>query len=219
MESAAPLWWVALGLLALGAVLSALLARREPGHHHIARGALLGANVVAEVVQRIARAHLRPIPPPYDGIDRAAYHVTQVLFLAWPAGVAALAVWTLARRSPGPLAALWGIAALAVCGAYPALRGNSLEALYRFLHVAAFGIGILSFVIYAWKRPYPLLEHACALMLVVGELVVLAGAYTLGVWHYWEDAAQPTYAITFGALVVLQARQLWKYRLRRSLAA
>jgi hypothetical protein len=211
VEDVAPLWWIGLGLLALGAVLSAALARQEPGHHHAARAALLGGNTIAEIVQRLTRAHLLPLPTPYEGLDRVLFHVGQAAFLAWPVGVAALALYTLARCRPTVLVVGASVMAFAVAGAYPGLRAEELVPIYRGWYGVGVVVGIGSLVLFGYRRGYPVLEHACTGVLVTGELVVLAGAFSLGVFSAWP-AAQLSYAVTFGAVAALSARHLWRTR-------
>lgn len=211
-------------LLVLAALLAAVLAWPEPARHG-ARAALLGGEAAAIVVQALIvgvpgllRGALEGEPVPYTGLARIYFHLTQALFLGWPVAVAALAVHVLARRSAWPVFAAWVTVTSVVVLAYPTLRGPALELVYGCWYGAAVAAGIAALTVLAVRREYPRIEHVCAAILVVGDLVVLAAAFKLGAFETWRPAAQMAYFVAFGALVVVQGGYLCR-RLRRSLSA
>ncbi len=175
--------FAALLLLAIAAALAVEMSRRGAGH--AARAWLLRLAVGADVLQLLLGRALADSPAPYTGSARVAFHASQVLFLAWPAGVASLAVRTLARTMPWPVAILWALAAFAVVAGYPRLRGDELENVLRAWHLLCLAIGMVSIVAFWMRRGTPRSAHELAIVLVAGELLVAVGPYRLGIWRAW----------------------------------
>lgn len=202
---------LAIGALAVAALLALALIHRVPRNRErpmIALAVLLALEVPSVIAQLDLGTALRGLPLPYEGRERGLYHVTQALFMAWPAGVAALAVLVLMRRAPVAVGVFLALEVAWVCWAYPDLRGDDLETVYRIWEATWIAVGLASIVSFARARRAPLPEHVCAIVLVGGEIVVLAGTFELGIFAHWPTA-QAVYIVTFGAVAALLSRHLW----------
>jgi hypothetical protein len=156
-------------------------------------------------------------PGPYAGAARAAFHLEQALFLAWPAGLCALMVWLFLGRRPR-LVALVALAYACVVGAcvlgYPALRGPLLRRAYLGADIVA--LCVCTGATIDWVRLLApgervRLPQASAAYLFGMEVVVLFGAFFGDLFTTW-DRAQLAHVLFYPALLLLQGGALWTSR-------
>lgn len=195
-----------LALLAGAGALCRMRARADddPGMLDAARllEALLAADLCRLLLTALVLAPARDRGGvPFEGWDRAAFHGTQVLFLAWPFGLAALA-W----RLFSPTHTLAWIAALPfslLCGraweCYPRLRGEALADFYRFSQGVALGLALLSLA--APIRSRVGRAHLCSLLLLAGLAAELAGPYLADPFGSWWTA-QATWSVVLAAVAL-----------------
>lgn len=205
------MWTVAAALYLVAVALAWGVARRRPEHRPVA--ALLSVGLVADLVrQAIGVLVLQPTRAasggaPFSGQARAAFHVDEALFLAWPAAVAACAVAVYLRRRPWPVALVYVVATIAVCAAYPMLRGPALARAYFGAELAGVAVALGSFIMWAWRRESPNLTRGALFLIVAIELVTLL-PFNKGPFQYWP-IAQASYMTLYVVLIVLHGGILW----------
>lgn len=203
--------------LALGAALMAaiLLARRRVEYRPTA--ALLAWAGLAHVVRPLL--HIVVLVParaagrlPYVGLERAAFHVEQAVFVSWPLAITALAVWTFWRRRPWPVALAWLAVAAALAASYPAVRGPLLASVYLGVTLAALAVSIGAATTW-WRSKAPAEPpEIAALLFIVCEIGATLGPYAAGpidkVWPIAQGLYFGLYAILFALEVAwLRPRQ------------
>lgn len=200
-------------LLAVATVLAWLLARARRDHLPIAL--LLSTGLLCNVVRAGLRAAVPTLATspadPLAGWARAAAHLDDLLFLAWPAGLAVVAVHVLARAprwSWAPAAALAAIVA-GLAGAYPVTRGDVLRRCYLAAELAALAVGVFGVVQWARRGERATPALLCAAFLVLGHFVVLVGPYRFGLFGSAWYTAQVGYLLILVNLVLVQGAALW----------
>lgn len=179
------LWAVRVSLYG-SAVSAVILGRRRADHRAFAAFLLLMA------AKSIARAFLAaPVrsldAPPFTGAARLSFHLEEALFLAWPAGVAAVALWYFAgpRWSAVP-ALIWALVVGYLATHYPAVRGEALRDVYAAAELAAVLASAGAITRWTWRRLSPTPAHVCVLLVVlVDGGATLAGSLRWGLWAFW----------------------------------
>ena len=117
------IWFAASGIaLILAAATALMLARRRFDYRPMAL--FLAAVVGVQLVRFVLLVAVLQLATdagrlPFTGAERAAFHVEQALFVAFPMGIAALAVRVLARRRAWPVALAWVAGSAAVASVLP----------------------------------------------------------------------------------------------------
>ena len=190
----------------LSAVAASLPAsRRERGYRPVALF-LLGMTAAGWV-----RSTLSPIlvdaPRPRVGLARAAFQISDALFLAWPAAVAALAIVVFTRRRAWPVAIVWAVLVGGLAGAYPALHGEALARwTYGGLTLIACIVAALAFGVWLRKRLAPGPEHTATLLILASTGATLLGPYLGDVAARW-DIARWTFVWLYVTLCSIGVRQ------------
>lgn len=207
--------WFCLGLHVAAAVTGAALAWRRPSYR--ATAGFLVATVLASAARVALQAERAGSPVPYVGMARLGYHVDTSLFLAWPLGIAALARWTFAGRRPWPVLAAWLAASAALAVGYPAVRGAALHRVLLGIELGSLAVAGAAFVVFAWARRWPAIEHAAAMAVLGFECATLAGPWLAGPFTVegWRGAVL-AYAVLYAGLSVLQGGFLWSRPSRSS---
>lgn len=198
---------IVLGLLALAGALCRLRAWGAPhrGAELLACAVLLelllagdlGSLALRELVLDPARA---AGAVPYTGLARAAFHGTQLAFLAWPFGVAALA-WRLFVRGFGwkVVAGLLALVVGVLVGQYPELRGAELAEVYRHLLLFALFLVFAALLLPRPDRFRAGRAHLISLLLLAGLAAELAGPYLADPFGSWWTA-QVSWSLVLGAV-------------------
>jgi hypothetical protein len=158
-----------------------------------------------------ARTTLAPIlvdaPRPRTGLARAAFQLSDALFLAWPAAVAALAIVVFARRKAWPVAVVWAVVVGGLAGAYPALHGEALARwTYGGLTLAACVAGALAFRVWLRQRLAPGPQHTATLLILLSTGATLVGPYLGDVGARW-NIARWTFVALYITLSSIGVRQ------------
>jgi hypothetical protein len=189
------IWTVGVALVGVAIALAWAVARRRPEHRFVP--ALLALGVGSDLLRQALRV-LVLLPArasfggaPYTGWARVAADVDNALFLAYPAGIAALALWVFLRRRPWAVVLLWAVTVLALAVAYPASRGEVLSRVYLAAELGAVVVTLGSFVMWFWCRQTPTLTHGVTLLIGSAELATLLpfhksifASWTLARWAY-----------------------------------
>jgi hypothetical protein len=158
-----------------------------------------------------ARGLLSPIllaaPRPRVGLARVAFQVSDALFLAWPAAVAALAIVVFTRRRAWPVAIVWALVIGALAGMYPVLHGEALARwTYGGLTLVACAAGASAFLLWLRLRLAPDAVHVAALLILFSTAATLVGPYLGDVGARW-DIARWTFVGLYLALSSIGVRQ------------
>ena len=150
--------WYVIGIVIrfVAFIVAIVLARRQRTYAPVAW--LLGFAVVADfIAPAITILILTPAETrfglPFTGFPRAAYHVTQALFVGYTAGVTALAVKTFARRSAWPVGLAYLVVVAVLVLGYPTIRRELLQSVYLGVTLAALLVSFASIVV--WWRTKP----------------------------------------------------------------
>ena len=206
------IWFVASGVaLVLAAGTAVALARRRGDYRAIAF--FLVGTVVAQVVRfALLVAVLQPATEagrlPFTGSERAAFHVEQALFIAFPLGITALAIHVLARRRTWPVALAWVAAVAVLALGYPTIRRELLQSVYLALELASL-VAAIGAAAWWWRssaRGGP--PDDAVLLCIVIELGALAGPYAAGLIDVTWPIAQGLYSGLFLILLGLQVAWL-----------
>ncbi len=193
------------------AALAAALARHRPDHRP-AMFFLVGMTVANLARFGIVRWIL-PNPPqaaPLTGALRIAGHVEHGLFLAWPAGLAALALVVLAERRAWPALVGWAIVLLVLAGSYPAIRGELLRKVYLAADLVALAVMAASFVAFWRRREATTPAIVIAMLLGAIELVVLfLGPWRGGLFGSAWTLAQGGYVVLYFVILLVEGGALW----------
>lgn len=196
-------------LLVLSAVTTATawaLSRRNREHRPIAW--FLTLALAADAVRWPIQSVLTADRAPFTGPLRLLFHADEGLFLAWHAGIAALAMWLFLRRRPWVVGIAWALAVALLSATYPITRGQVLRQAYLAVELATLAVVTGFYVMFWWRKSAPTLQTWCALIIGGVEIVIVAGPYTQGLFTAW-DLAQAAYATLYGALCVVQGGALW----------
>lgn len=213
------LWAARLALLA-AAITAAWLAVRRREHRPFA--ALLMLVAVGNTFRGWLGPRfglIRPPGlPPFEGVQRIAFHVDQAIELSGSAAMIAVAVLLFARRRW--LAALPGLAWLVLCAvcvsSYPELRGDALRKLYLGVELAALACSAAAIVVWGWHRERPTLARVCFTAVCLANLVMLlAGAQKHGFWTEWGQRLNQAALLTL-YLITAATQVYFIWRTRRS---
>lgn len=199
-----------IALAVLATILAILLARRRAEHGPIA---IFLATMTALDVGRLLLRGIFDLgtPGPYEGARRVAFHVDELGFLAWPAGLVALALALFAGvRRPWHPAAVWGVVVGALVALYPSelVRANGLQHVYLAAHLCALAVVVVTFARWAPRRPMPGSEHAAMLIICILDVARLL-AFRGSIFDNWASFALPTNAVAYGLLVAVEVVFLW----------
>jgi hypothetical protein len=215
-----PLMLAAWALNALAAVLAVMFARRRTEHRPVAMVivATLTADLVRVPIGLWGWMHARAtLPPdmPLSGWPRVAHHLDQVLFLTWPAGLAALSALVfflphLRRWALRSVAAVYVAMIAALVLTYPANR-PALGFAYAAASLAGAAAVIVGAVAWGRRRTRPQPEHAITLALGTLELALFADPFAPPAPAPFErwSVAQLVYLCTWAAVCALHGGFLW----------
>lgn len=205
----------------LGAALLSLpLARRRPDHRPVAIALwvwTLANTVSALLYARVVEPAIVGDPcsgPGLAGWPRAAAHLTDLAFLTWPAGIAALAVAVFGRRRwPLLLPALAGLAVTGyLAAAYPAVRCAGRQRVLLGAELAALAAGWGLFVRWAltrWREEgFTPARVVALLVLVLEALTVAAGPWRRSIFADW-DLARAVLLALYLFIIIVQGGALW----------
>lgn len=204
-------WAAGIGLAAIVVLLAWSVARRRPEHRLVAGALTLG--LAADLArQAIVLGVLRPARAasdgaPLSGIAGVACDVDNALFLAYPAALAALSVWTFLHRRPWPVLVAYALTVAGLAAAYPASRGEALARTYMGAELAAVAVTAGAFVMWFWRREPPTLTHGVTLLLGACEIATLI-PYRRHLFSSWT-IAQAAYMTLYVILIVLHGGALW----------
>jgi hypothetical protein len=204
-------WWAGIGLASVVVALAWLVARKRPEHRYAA-GALtvgLAADVVrkAILVWVLLPAEVIAGEAPLSGSARLACDIDNALFLAYPAALAALSLWTFLRRRPWSVALAYALLVAGLAVAYPATRGDVLARVYVGADLAAVVVTIGAFVMWFWRRDPPTLTHGVAALLGLAELATLI-PYRFSIFESWT-IARAAYMTLYAILIILYGGIVW----------
>lgn len=197
---------------ALAALLAWRLAARRPDYRPVALLLTLGLGI--DVARRalglfvISPARVTFGTAPFVGFARAAGHVDSALFLAWPAGLAALAIFVFSRRRSWAVLAIYVVAVVVLVIAYPLTRGDVLRRAYLAAELAALLIAVGTFLMWAIRGEAVTVPHLATMMILSIDLATLLGPWRGNVFTSWP-AAQVMYTTLYAALAILQGVSSW----------
>lgn len=177
--------------------------------------ALLTLGLLGDLCGELIRdLYLDAQPRPYlDQPAWALFHVEQALFLAWPAGVVAVALHVLAKAPAVHALYAWSLAVCVHMANYPEWRDEALGLALRV--ECGIAVAALGWCVIAWSANDRTLsrepEHAAALALTIAETTVLLFVHTTRQFENWWYA-QLAYAIVFAWMIAGQVRWLWTTR-------
>jgi hypothetical protein len=213
------LYWLALAFKVIAAALAVWIGRGRSEYRAVA--GLIGGTTIVDVVRlalqarvigpasgQMVAAGINPVEVPFTGWVRFASDVDRVLFLTWPAGLAALCLWVYGKRRPWPIVVVYALAAAAVVIGYPTLRYDALRRFYLGAELAALAVGVVAFVRWVRSEPPRLAHVATSFVLVIDIGVLVFGPWRWGLFGAW-NLAQIMYAVLYAALIVLQLGALW----------
>jgi hypothetical protein len=208
-------------LSTLAMLLAWAVARRRSEHRAVAL--LLTFGLASDAVRRLLWT-LVPAPPlgapPLQGLARVVGHLEHALFLGWPFGIAAVAVWTLARRQPRLVALLYLAAVACLVVSYPTIRGEGLRRFYLAAELTSLLISLAALLpalgrIRQGEQPATVSMVSAGLLIAGHFAAVVFGPYRFGLFGAW-NLAQTSYLVIYGAQVALHGAWLWKQRSRSS---
>jgi hypothetical protein len=204
------------------AALAWMIARRRVEHRSFAL--LLSIGLAVDVARYGVRVLLAPLlgAAPLEGWARAAGHVDEALFLAWPASLAAASLVTFVAepnddlehqrrtvRVLASVAATWLLAVVALVVTYPITRGGILARYYLAAELGAIVVGIGSIATWIPARRAPEIWHVSIALVVVAEFVdAIVGPWRVGIFGSWS-LGQLVHALLCALLIVLQGGLLW----------
>lgn len=242
-------------LMVGAAVMAVLLARRVPSHRPVAvfigaqTGIMLARWALLELYLRGAIAaaggdvSAAIEPAPLHGRALVAGVAMNAGWLAWPAGLAAVSLWTFGRNrcrssetlgNPAGMSngareysekysalqvglpgGFWLAAVAFIAITYPAGRPH-YPALFAGAEVAAVVTGLGSagsWAMRAWGREGLGIARGCVLFMVGCGAVSLAGPYVHGIFSTWW-LANAVQLVMYSGLILVQGGALWVSRSR-----
>lgn len=207
-------YWVPFAFKLAATGLAIAISRKRLDHRPVA--VFLGVTAIIELIRlalldwviRPARASLvasglDPTVVPFTGWIRVACDIDGALFLMWPAGLAALAVWVYTKRRPWPIAVVYVLTAGALIVTYPAIRYDALRKVYLAAELASLTVAVGVLGQWFW-REVPRLPHVIVACIIIIELAQLvAGPWRIGIFGAWT-VAQVIYAVLYVALTIIQ---------------
>ncbi|WP_437745058.1 hypothetical protein WMF39_08530 [Sorangium sp. So ce1504] len=203
------------------AALAWAMARRRPDHRPIAwlltlyLLANLGRRALRELIIAPARDAIRaqgldPAAISFTGWERVAVDIDGALFISWPAGVAALAIWVFTKRRPWGVLIAYAAAMAFMVATYP--RGADLQRLYLAVELAALcaSLGCL-LVWFRSREPLTLKALATGIIVSVELAMVTGGPYRGNIFLTWQRAQQ-ILIVMFMALIAVHAASIWRSR-------
>jgi hypothetical protein len=211
-------------LLAFGYMMSATatvlawpVAKRRPDHYPIA--ILLTFGLGSDLARRALREYVltpeyaRLAGAPSTGWVRVVFNVEQALFLAWPAGLAAVVLWVHLKQRPWPVGVgyLAGVFGIAIIG-YPTIRGDLLHKAYLGFELACLVVAVGAILHWlAFRKEPPRTSHWILALMVGAEIVgLMAGAWRFGIFTTWT-LAQIAYCMLYAVLTVINGAVLWMW--------
>ena len=189
-----------------------VLARRHKEYAPVAW--LLGLGVVSDIVRPALSILVLGFGPPgglpYQGFERLCFHMEQAVFVAWPFGITALALHTLAGRRVWPIAVAYLVAVAGLALGYPTVRRELLQSVYLGVWLAALLVCLVA--VYIWwrtEKPTSPPERA-ALMFFAIEFAAVLGSHAAGLIDKTWPISQGLYVGLYSVLAVLQV--LWLRR-------
>lgn len=201
-------------MAAVATALAWVVSRVRPAHRPVA--SLLAFGLGADILRRalrllvLAPAYAALHGAPATGWVRVAAHVDQALFLAWPAGLAAVTMWIYLARRPWPVVIGYVLTEAGLIASYPAVRGEMLRKAYLGFQLACLMVAVGSFLHWAvFRKNPPTVTHWLVALMMTAEIVgVAAGPWRLGFFARW-DLAQVIYGMLYSMLVLIQLGWLW----------
>jgi hypothetical protein len=200
-----PLVEIARAAQIVAAAVALPASRRERGYRPVA------IFLVGMTAATWLRALLAPIlvdaARPRVGLARAAFQVSDALFLAWPAAALALGIVVFTRRRAWPVAVVWAALIGSLAGTYPALHGEALARwTYGGVTLVACLAGAVTFLVWLRKGLAPGPEHTATLLILSSTAATLVGPYLGDVGARW-DIARWTFVALYLALSSIGVRQ------------
>ncbi|WP_437998253.1 hypothetical protein WMF26_48390 [Sorangium sp. So ce185] len=199
-------------LALVAAALAVVLARRNPEHRPVA--AFLILSLASDVVRnRLIAWVLQPAraalgSAPFTGWVRVAADVDGALFVAWRAGIAALAVWMFVRRRPWGVLAAYAAAVGFMVATYP--RGAVLHRFYLATELASLCVALGGFLVWLRSDRKTTVPAVCTAVIVAIELAfVTGGPYRADIFTGWISA-QNMLVVLYLALIVVQGVAVWR---------
>lgn len=151
---------------------------------------------------------------PYEGVERAAFHVDQFALFAFAAVSIALALVVFVRpkhvrASLAIIAILWLVGSTIVAMAYPSLRQAPLQAVYTWTARGSVVLQVLCALVFFVRRGTPIAPQRAALVLLAVDLAALLGPYlTSRPSDDWASMRAPS-LLLWGLLTLLQGSSTW----------
>jgi hypothetical protein len=211
------MWAFCAALSSVLAVLAMRVGRTRPRHRVVA--AFITINLIADLLRQAIKVNvLNPASEarpglPFVGWPRVAFHVNELLLLAWPAGLAVVGALVLltpkvGRRSARGVLACYLASGGALVAAYPLARGPVLARAFLGLELATLAVVGAAGVAW-WRRPEtepPTLTELSVVAFAVIEGGVVSG--WRGVLVGW-NFQQGLYFVLYAALAALHVGELW----------
>jgi hypothetical protein len=201
--------WYALA--ALAAVLAVWLAHRRAEHRPIA--VFLVAMVAIDLARfALARAiDFAAAPRPHVGLVRLAFHLDELGFLAWPAGLVGLVLVVFAGRRAWPALVAWLLTWAGLVALYPSdlVRGPGLARVYLAALLVSLAIYVAALTEWGARRARPTSAHAVLLVLGAVELARLAPFYG-SIFERWATYAGPTNVVLYAVIAAVEGGYLWE---------
>ncbi|HLM73225.1 MAG TPA: hypothetical protein VK459_11055 [Polyangiaceae bacterium] len=150
--------------------------------------------------------------PPLTGWIRIAGYIDAALYVAWPIGIAAVALNTLAKRSMRPAIVAYVIVVAGLIIGYPTIRGEILRKVLLGIELASMLVGLASILVWRRRSERSTITALCTSVLVVGHFgTILSGPYRFGLFGEAWVLAQVAYVLIYAVVIVLQAGILWEH--------
>jgi hypothetical protein len=164
--------------------------------------------VLAPAREALRAQGLDPAAVPFTGLPRVACDIDGALFIAWPAGIAALAVWTFTKRRPWGVIVAYAVAVSFMVATYP--RGVDLQRFYLAVELSSMCVSLGCLLIWFRSHERVSLQTLAAGIIVSVELAMVSGGPYLGdiflTWH----RAQQILVVLFMAIIAVHAVSIWR---------